>query len=283
MHGVVTLKNLYIILIYLAVIFGIKKFKKDKLSEIDFKKHKEYYREILKDYSPAELSYIDNFQIVAQRDITSTLLALNLNKKVDLDTSSIKIQIQQQSLDEISNNENYILNSIKDGKINNFDENKFLARVIKDCIKNGLLRESSIEWKKFKKISIVFWISVILLITAGVSLFKDFIVNTTNIEDWKIFVLVFIILLLIYLPSSIIKYFKTYVAKSKKNPYVRTNKGEEINEKLEGIKNYLKDYSVMHERNENSLELWEDYLIYSVIFNQNEKTVDNIYNKYVNI
>ena len=51
----------------------------------------------------------------------------------------------------------------------------------------------------------------------------------------------------------------------KKNSYIRTKKGEELNENLEGLKNYLKDFSTMHEKDEKSLTLWEDYLIYSVI------------------
>ena len=41
------------------------------------------------------------------------------------------------------------------------------------------------------------------------------------------------------------------------------------------LKNYLKDYSNIHEKDENSLTLWEDYLIYSVIFNQNTKVTKN--------
>ena len=60
-------------------------------------------------------------------------------------------------------------------------------------------------------------------------------------------------------------------------------KGEELNENLEGLKNYLKDYSNIHEKDEKSLTLWEDYLIYSVIFNQNTKVIKNIWNKYISI
>ena len=56
-----------------------------------------------------------------------------------------------------------------------------------------------------------------------------------------------------------------------------------INEKLEGLKNYLKDYSSIDEMDENGLALWEDYLIYSVIFNQNDTVVKNISDKYISI
>lgn len=65
----------------------------------------------------------------------------------------------------------------------------------------------------------------------------------------------------------------------KKNSYIRTKKGED----LEGLKNYLKDYSNISEKDEKSLTLLEDYLIYSVIFNQNTKVIKNIWDKYISI
>lgn len=113
-----------------------------------------------------------------------------------------------------------------------------------------------------------------------ITLFKDFVSNPTNIEDWKLFILVFIISLILYIPIYLLTYFNTYIIKMKKNSYIRTKKGEIINEDLEGLKNYLKDFSNMHERDEKSLTLWEDYLIYSVIFNQNSKVIKNIWDKY---
>ena len=57
--------------------------------------------------------------------------------------------------------------------------------------------------------------------------------------------------------------------KSVNCPYVRTKKGEEFNKKLEGLKMYLKDYSDLADREENEVVIWEEYLVYSVLFNQN--------------
>ena len=62
----------------------------------------------------------------------------------------------------------------------------------------------------------------------------------------------------------------------------RTKKGRELNQKLEGLKNYLKDYSLMDEREAKEIELWEDYLIYSVMFGQNKKIIEE-YEKHIEI
>ena len=274
------LKNLQVILIYFGFRFGINRFKKDKLSEIDFKKYEAYYRDILKNYSPAELSYIDKFEILPQNDIAASLLSLELNKNIYLDN---KIQINNTSTENISSNEKYILDSIEDGKITNLNEDEFTTKVKEDAIRNGLLKESKIEWGKFTKVLILSLSFMALMIFICITLFNDFVSNPTNIADWKLFILMLAILLVLYLPISIGIYFNTYIIKMKKNSYIRTKKGEELNENLEGLKNYLKDFSTMHEKDEKSLTLWEDYLIYSVIFNQNTKVIKNIWNKYTSI
>ena len=67
--------------------------------------------------------------------------------------------------------------------------------------------------------------------------------------------------------------------KLKKNNGIRTLKGEEVNLKLEGLKNFLNDFSLLNEKSKEELIIWQDYLIYSVIFNQNTKIVD----KYKNV
>ena len=262
---------------------GIKRFKKDKLSPADFKNYKSYYREILKNYSPAELSYIDNFEVLPENDVVATLLSLELDKKVSLDENYSEIKIEQNNIEDISSNQKYIFNSIEEGKINNFDEDVFIMKVKEDAVKSGLLEESKIGWKKFGKVLALSLFFIVLIVFISIALFSDFIKNPTNIEDWKLLVMVFTILLAIYQPIFIGVYFNTYIVKSKKNNYIRTKKGEEINEKLEGLKNYLKDYSLMDKRNENDLILWEDYLIYSVIFNQNTKITKNMCDKYIAI
>ena len=64
--------------------------------------------------------------------------------------------------------------------------------------------------------------------------------------------------------------------------YKRTSKGRELNLKLDGLKAYLKDYSLLEEREEKEIELWEDYLIYSVMFGQNKKIIED-FEKYMDI
>ena len=63
------------------------------------------------------------------------------------------------------------------------------------------------------------------------------------------------------------------------NPYIRNKKSKDINEKLEGLKNYIKDYSLLDEKTSDDITVWEDYLIYSVMFGQNKEVVKEIMEK----
>ena len=87
------------------------------------------------------------------------------------------------------------------------------------------------------------------------------------------FILFFI--MIIY-PFVVFTYIKSYRAMDIVNPYVRSKSGEEINLKLEGLKNYIKDFSVLKERDKKEIPLWEDYLIYSVLFGINTKITKNL-------
>ena len=86
---------------------------------------------------------------------------------------------------------------------------------------------------------------------------------------------------LIVIVFGIIPFRDGYI-KNRGKLYNRTPKGRELNQKLEGLKYYLKDYSLMDEREAKEIELWDDYLIYSVMFGQNKKIIEE-YEKYIEI
>lgn len=67
----------FIMWIFLGNFYGRKK----EPLKIDFLKEKDYYREIITQYSSLELSYIDDYKIDYKKDLVATLLSLQLKKK----------------------------------------------------------------------------------------------------------------------------------------------------------------------------------------------------------
>lgn len=56
-----------------------------------------------------------------------------------------------------------------------------------------------------------------------------------------------------------------------KNKWVKTQKGYEIFTKIVGLKNYVKDYSMLSDSELKEIAIWDDYLIYAIIFNNTSK------------
>ena len=80
--------------------------------------------------------------------------------------------------------------------------------------------------------------------------------------------------------SFYVKHIDEYTDALERLPYERTARGEELNKKIEGLKNYIRDYSLLSEKNAYTISLWEDYLIYSVVFGQNDVIVKE-FEKYI--
>ena len=113
------------------------------------------------------------------------------------------------------------------------------------------------------------------------------VMGNFKIEGGILPVLLFLIMVIsllgmFFYPLILIVSYAVYSIKNQNCPYVRTEKGEEINKKLEGLKIYLKEYSYLEEKKESEIVIWEEYLVYSVLFNQNTKIIE-AYKKYIEI
>ena len=87
-------------------------------------------------------------------------------------------------------------------------------------------------------------------------------------------ILIFALFIFNYNSFDFIKLFSYLILKH--NSYERTEIGEEINKNIEGLKNFIKDFSILSEREQEELTIWDDYLIYSVLFNQNDKIISQL-------
>ena len=277
----VVLGHFLSILIHIAMKLAIKKFAEDRLSPIDFKKYEGYFRDILKNYSPAELSYIDNFELSYKNDVVATLLSLKLKGAISFDENSSTIQVLNNSLPNLSQSEKYILNGIKDGKLVDYSDEVFKSKVFEDSLRTGILETKSAKKINFMKYFAFTVAIIVALIIIAIYLFTIVYNDPTKVEGPIMLLLIGVMMLLFYFPIALIIYAVTYILKASGNGYVRSKKGEMINERIEGLKNYIKDYSSLDEKDKNDVIIWEDYLIYSVIFKQNTDIVNSTWNKYV--
>lgn len=123
--------------------------------------------------------------------------------------------------------------------------------------------------KKIKRLICMFVISLISII--AITPIYSSIQSDMIILYFLINLLVYIVDFTLLYPIIRIPYLILYKYNIKQTPFIRSKKGNEINKKLAGLRNYIKDYSMLDQKSMEALTLWEDYLIYSVMFGQNKK------------
>lgn len=247
------------------IIYNIREKRKTKNAEekiiiknIDFK----YYRDIIEKYSPATLSFIlDGMEF--DKDLAASIIYL-INKgylelkqdnkitRTDKDNSGLS-----KDLKIICNSDvNHLLayrrlknKNIKEQQkayIASQTNRQWMEQVEKEAEEDGLV----IERKKYKITSIL---SILCIIET---------VYTLTIENYGLFFFsIFLFFLLVFLKMSAYD----------KNKWVKTQKGYELYSKIVGLKNYIKDFSTLSEKELKEIEIWEDYLIYAIIFNNTSK------------
>lgn len=258
---------------YLAIRHGANRARRDNFSEADFQ-NEDYYREILKEFSTAELSYIDNLKIEERRDIASTILKLKLKNKIDIVEN--QIIVLDSNTNQLKKTEKFILEHIKEGRIKIYKSGQFETYFMAEAIEDGLISKNRGEGNKTKKSYLKgIVITVILFMLAYlwglnfdnlIELFGNETIPTIGLVFSNLACMITIFILPIYLLAyNVIQ----------STLYLRTKKGEELNKKIEGLKKYIRDYSSLYGKGRKDLIIWEEYLIYSVIFDINDTTIVN--------
>ena len=258
--------------------------KKQNMTKIDFSVEKVYFREILKKYSPEVLSYIDDFEVDKTRDIIAVILNLKLKKKIAIEDD--KIVVLDDDVAGLSQLETYVVSRVvKDfGRVFINREIDIEKMVREEALKRELIttvKKKDLKKKEeFIKNALYIFVGIMVVIAAvfkearrnSLYLLFGFSPDTMTFNDVIIGILMLLPIIFIYWYVGY-KFFN-------KGKYKRTDLGEEINYKIEGLKKYIKDYSLLDEKEQEMLEIWDEYLIYSLIFKQNN-TIKNDMEKFV--
>ena len=231
----------------------------------------QYYREVLSSYSPAELNYVYSANTQFPKDAVTTLLSLKLKKIIDLNNENNTITILKDDAN-ISNSEKYVLNKIKDEKLKNFEPIKY-QQIVQEDVENKHLTNKGSK-KNMSAFSMLF-IAIIIILLFFIIVFALPSEGILGFISVILIPLIFIILSL-GIPGIILYcILRTY------NPYKLSKEGKQLRKKLLGLKNYITQFSLLEEKELKDLIVWEDYLIYSIIFDLNDDLISKIQEKYI--
>ena len=269
-------KNIFLIILFIVIKLVNKKIRKEKLNKDDFKRSKDYYRDILYGYGACELSWIDDFKLEIPKDIIAELLQLENKKFMKINENNIEL-LENFDTNTLNETQKYLLSCIEDGKVKNVSQIKLQETVRKDALKHKIVEQREESKKKKKKrmikaILIAVIVNIVMKVAFNIISEMNFENNMIPIISFIIYAIVFIIFA--FYPMILIISYIIYNIKSTLDPYFRTKEGEELNRSIEGLKNYLKDYTLLDKQEKDGIVVWEEYLVYSVLFNQNKKMIE---------
>ena len=236
---------------------------------------KEYVRDLPKHCSPAISSLIYDLKIDVYKDYTATILYLCTKKylvmKKEGDIYKVKVE-EQKDLSNLDRCEKYVVDIIQNKNV--FDENKFKQEIIKEAQERNLITD-----KKYGKKD-----KIILTLLVGIGL----LMITYNINKILFAILLSIIWITSYAVIAIfqINQENHYIIDTE---YIRTKDGEKMALLLKGLKYYIKEYTLIKEKNIDYIQILEDYIPYAIALDEaeaieeyikhNEEYRDFIYNR----
>ena len=257
-----------------------------------------YYRDKLQGISPTTISLMHNLEIEEDKDLTATILKLQLNGNIVINGNEIVVVS-----DDVSNllpSEEILLEELKTGKMRRSYIEDWKNQAVVEAKAQGYLKEkktSKVVVRKKIVVAILFVISLLYFIACADPVMNsiDEVLKMDIPEEMSIFDIpahdesgLFIDVL-----SQIVKLFVSMIGifgcpilyfvfhvmyKFQKDELKRTYKGEALTDEVLGMKRFLKDFSMLDEADKESLGLWDEFLIYAIVLGENDKVIDDILN-----
>lgn len=266
----------------IALILGMQKGKAKRVREDSSfvpVQNIDYYRDDLRDLNPALVSILVDLDIYSKNDIVATMLRLQKKKVVSFKENG-KIDITIKNDDELENSEIELLNLVQNGKLNikkvlsAWKKNRFYEAEKLGYIKQKDGTGSHTFSKRTMALLFAFFIFSILLWGMFLSL-NIYSEGRTIAGLIKIFLFLIAMDTFMFVPIYFLGREAMYVKRGDVL-WERTALGNETAEKIYGLKNFINEFSLLSKAKQEQLVLWEDYLIYAIVLEENEKIVKDI-------
>lgn len=263
---------LAISVIYVMVNYIISKIKiyniEDKITTLDY----EYYREILEETSSGILSFVYNKRINYIDILISTFLMLEKEKIIKIDYNKNNIKILLNESNKLSEYEKYILKILNTESKNGIIQFSTLKKIVKnenfkvnvvELIKKSSKEKGYYKTKNFTSNVMTY----VILINFCITMFMIFSNTTIGV---------------MCLINTFILFFLCYI--ENKKIYIRTKQGKLLSDKLNGLKKFITDFSIINERQIEEITIWDYYMIYAIVFDLKgklDREVKTLYNVFV--
>lgn len=216
-------------------------------------KSKNYNREIDDKLTPALVSLLLDKYFEKNEVILATILDLHVKKYINISKKNDKMQIEvlNKNIDKLYSHEKYIMKSIKDNQLISIQE--FQRIVEEDLIKSNLMKYN-------KKLG-----SVLAVLFLG-SLF-GFFIGPLMMEFDRLYPIPQIITAC----SGIILLLLRFGIMSNISVLLRTDEGNKIAKEIKELKNFLKDYTLLKDKEIDYINLADRYMAFALALGEADK------------
>lgn len=273
----------------------------DSTHEVQNRKYKSeeniiYYREKLKGISPITISLMKNLKVEEEKDFAATLLKLQLNGNILIEDNGLKILSNDGS--NLLPNEDILLQALANGRIRRAQIDYWKESALAEAKSQGYIKDK--DSRTGLGIKKVFFMVVFILFLLGFKHYAgtfmplvDEIENIGIYEELEIFEIVehedskilmdallqgVILMVCVFgtfaWPIFYIVYMVRY--QNKNNSLRRTTEGEKLTDEILGLKRFIHEFTMLNEADKHALGLWDDFLVYAVVLEENEKIIEEI-------
>jgi len=265
----------------------------------------EYYRDTLEGISPALVSLLMDLKIEDKKDISAMLLRLYNKQAIEFKGEGIVVNTSYDPADDAEKDLLYMLSN---GELTYSAISQWKKRRLAEAVANGYLRQSTKKQNQgligcLAGLVILFMLPMVLFgyaactINSFNSRFEEGAgANYAYYEDPDNNA--FITFDNVYILSEILKFaivllllfgaifllplyflirwlaFRSYHLKNGR--YERTPLGDELAEKIAALRRFIREFSSFSQAQKEQVFLWNDFLVYAVVLEENKTIVKDI-------
>lgn len=261
----------------------------------------DYYRDELTGISPAAISMCMDLEIEVEKDISAQFLKFSLNNIVEINGDHITVLNKEAP--GLTKSDLFLLQAVENGTLNRETAMEWKQLAISEVVNGDFIRRKEREVAKGSQgcLSTVFLWVVMLCITMPF-IFKstlngtltqyeqiwdsfnterelfEYLRQNPELQKYFLGMMAILILFVFTICRPFILLIKGFLMEQTKALFQRTEEGEIVTEEIYGLKNFIHDFSDLSHADKETLILWDDFLIYAVLLEENTEIVKEILN-----
>lgn len=265
----------------------------------------EYYRDKLTGLSPATISILADLEIEQKKDVAASILQYeNLGLLTEDAGHTYRATEKYYGCQNLNDSDRYLIEHLEKGDFNWEQDTQWRQLAMDEAISEGYVAKKAVPGQKrgsqgclskgclVPLLLGVVWIGWMLNAEPRLDAMMaalETVPEEASLAEQVNFLLgeprlvlglaenVALLIVTVFLFSYPLGGALGFMLTGKTvKPIKRTEYGNQMAECVYGMKNFIHDYSNLSEADRRQAALWEDYLVYAVVLEENEQIVDEI-------